>query len=56
MVHSRSKPNIPNHRSKVVPSSLELAAAGEKLAADFGEYGRNKLMIIKDRFSRLLMV
>ena len=39
LVHSRSKPNIPNHRRKVVPTNLELAAPGEKLAADFGEYG-----------------
>merc|ERR1711895_99946 len=47
--HSRSKPNIPNHRNEVVPTNLELAAPGEKLSADFGEYGRNKLMIVKDR-------
>merc|ERR1712215_283445 len=35
LIHSRSKPNIPNTRCKVVPSSLELVAAGEKLSADF---------------------
>merc|ERR1712215_156388 len=52
--NSRSKPNVPNHRSEVIPSNLELTAPGEKLSADFGEYGRNKLMIVKDRFSGLL--
>ena len=56
LIHSRSKPNIPNSCCEVVPSSLELSAAGEKLAADFGEYGRNKLLIIKDRYSGLLRV
>ena len=56
LIHSRSKPNIPNSRCEVVPSSLELACAGEKLAADFGEYGRNKLLIVKDRYSGLLRV
>ena len=54
--NSRSKPNVPNHRSEVVPTNLELAAPGEKLSVDFGEYGRNKLMIVKDRFSGLLRV
>ena len=56
LIHARSKPNIPNSRCEVVPSSLELTCAGEKVAADFGEYGRNKLLIVKDRYSGLLRV
>ena len=56
LIHARSKPNKPNHRCEVVPSSLELTCAGEKVSADFGEYGRNKLLIIKDRYSGLIRV
>ena len=54
--HSRSKPNIPGKRNEVIPSNLELACAGEMLSADFGQFGRNNLLIVKDRFSGLLRV
>merc|ERR1712030_252344 len=47
LIHARSKPNKPNSRCEVIP------CAGEKVSADFGEYGRNKLLIIKDRYSGL---
>ena len=40
----------------VIPSSLELTVAGEKVGVDFGEYGPNKLLVIKDRFSGLVRV
>ena len=56
LVNARSKPNKNNNRCEVIPSSLELTVAGEKVAADFAEYGRNKLLIIKDRFSGLIRV
>ena len=56
LINARSKPNKNNNRCEVVPSSLELTVAGEKIAADFGEYGRNKLLIIKDRYSGLIRV
>ena len=56
LTNARSKPNKNNNRCEVVPSSLELTVAGEKVAADFGEYGRNKLLIITDRFSGLIRV
>ena len=56
LINARSKPNKNNNRCEVVPSSLELTVAGEKVAADFAEYGRNKLLIIKDRYSGLIRV
>ena len=50
--HSRSKPNIPGKRNEVIPMSLELGYAGE-LSVDFGQFGRNNLLIVKDRYSDL---
>ena len=49
LINARSKSNKANNRCEVVPSSFELTCAGEKVAADFDEYGRNKLLISKDR-------
>ena len=56
LTNSRAKPNKNNQRCEVIPEALELSFPGEKLSADFGEFGRNKLMIVKDRFSGLLRV
>merc|ERR1712002_359199 len=55
-VHARAKPHRNNARCEVIPSSLELTVAGEKVVADFAEYGPNKIFIIKDRYSGLLRV
>ena len=54
LTNARSKPNKNNARCEVIPSSLELTVAGEKVVADFGEYGPNKLLVVKDRFSGLV--
>ena len=43
LVHARAKPHRNNARCEVIPSSLELTVAGEKVVADFAEYGPNKL-------------
>ena len=43
-------------KNEVIPTSLELGCAGELLSADFGQFGRNNLLIVKDRFSGLLRV
>ena len=56
LTHARAKPHKNNQRCEVIPEKLELTVAGEKLCADFGEFGPNKLFIIKDRFSGLLRV
>ena len=56
LVHARAKPHRNNARCEVIPSSLELTVAGEKVVADFAEYGPNKLLIIKDMYSGLMRV
>ena len=56
MTHARSKPHRNNARCEVLPASLELTVAGEKIVADFAEYGPNKLLVIKDRYSGLVRV
>ena len=56
LIHARAKPHKNNARCEVIPSSLELTVAGEKVVADFAEYGPNKLLVIKDRYSGLLRV
>merc|ERR1712082_233506 len=54
--HFRSKPNIPGKRNEVIPTSLEMGCAGELISNDFGQFGRNNLLIVKDRYSGLLRV
>ena len=54
--NARSKPNTPGRRNEVVPTSLETGAAGELLATDFGQFGRNNLLIVRDRYSGLMRV
>ena len=56
LTHARSKPHKNNARCEVLPASLELTVAGEKIVADFAEYGPNKLLVIKDRYSGLVRV
>ena len=56
LTNARAKPHKNNQRCEVIPEALELTVAGEKISADFGEFGVNKLMIVKDRFSGLLRV
>ena len=54
LINARSKPHKNNARCEVIPQSLELSFPGEKLVADFAQYGPNNLLIVKDRFSGLV--
>ena len=56
LIHARAKPHKNNARCEEIPSSLELTVAGEKIVADFAEYGPNKLLVVKDRYSGLVRV
>ena len=56
LTHARSKPHKNNARCEVLPASLELSVAGEKIVADFAQYGPNNLLVIKDRYSGLVRV